>query len=389
MSELDDMLSFDFQPRTRIVFGPGKIYSLGDLAGELGARRALLVSDPGIVAAGHAQRALDALHKAHIEAHVFSDFHENPNTDDVEAGVKMAKRYDPELLIGLGGGSSMDCAKGINFVYTNGGRMQDYWGTGKALKPMLPMIAVPTTSGTGSEAQSYALISDAQTHVKMACGDKKAACRIALLDPTLTVTQPRRVTALTGIDAIAHALETYVTKPRNPVSLAFSREAWRLLAGNFAHVLENPTDLEARGAMQLGACFGGLAIETSMLGATHALANPLTAEFGIVHGQAIGLMLPHVIRFNGEAFPDWYSELSDSLHGLNGFPSFERTAAGLADYIASLVKVADLPQSLSACGVTRDSLPKLAAGAAKQWTGTFNPRQVGEEELLRLYEHAF
>jgi alcohol dehydrogenase len=219
------MLSFDYQPRTRIVFGPGKIYTLGELAGELGARRALIVSDQGIVAAGHAQRALDALHKANIEAHVFSDFHENPNTDDVEGGVKVAKRYDPELLIGLGGGSSMDCAKGINFVYTNGGRMQDYWGTGKALKPMLPMIAVPTTAGTGSEAQSYALISDAQTHVKMACGDKKAACRIALLDPTLTVTQPRRVTALTGIDAIAHALETYVTKPRNVISLTFSREA--------------------------------------------------------------------------------------------------------------------------------------------------------------------
>ncbi len=383
------MLSFDYQPRTRIVFGPGKIYTLGELAGELGARRALIVSDQGIVAAGHAQRALDALHKANIEAHVFSDFHENPNTDDVEAGVKVAKRYDPELLIGLGGGSSMDCAKGINFVYTNGGRMQDYWGTGKALKPMLPMIAVPTTAGTGSEAQSYALISDAQTHVKMACGDKKAACRIALLDPTLTVTQPRRVTALTGIDAIAHALETYVTKPRNVISLTFSREAWRLLAGNFAHVLENPTDLAARGAMQLGACFAGLAIESSMLGATHALANPLTAQFGIVHGQAIGLMLPHVIRFNGEAFAQWYSELSDSLHGLNGFPSFEHSASGLANYVSSLVKLAELPQTLSSCGITRESLPKLAADAAQQWTGTFNPRQVDANELLRLYEHAF
>jgi alcohol dehydrogenase len=141
--------------------------------------------------------------------------------------------------------------------------------------------------------------------------------------------------------------------------------------------------------MQLGACFAGLAIESSMLGATHALANPLTAQFGIVHGQAIGLMLPHVIRFNGEAFPQWYSELSDSLHGLNGFPSFEHSASGLASYVSSLVKLAELPQTLSSCGITRESLPKLAADAAQQWTGTFNPRQVDANELLRLYEHAF
>ena len=383
------MISFDYQPRPRIIFGPGKLYSLGDLAGELGARRVLLVSDQGIIAAGHAQRAIDTLAKANIETHVFSEFHENPNSDDVEAGVKIARRYDPELIVGLGGGSSMDCAKGINFVYSNGGRIQDYWGTGKALKPMLPMIAVPTTAGTGSEAQSYALISDAVTHVKMACGDRKAACRIAILDPALTVTQPRRVTALTGIDAIAHALETYVTKPRNPMSLAFSRESWRLLAENFGKVLDHPADIDARGAMQLGACFAGMAIESSMLGATHALANPLTAEYGIVHGQAIGLMLPHVIRYNGEAFPDWYRELSDSLAGINGFPSFDRGANGLATFVAELVRKADLPQRLSDCSVARESLPKMAEAAAKQWTGTFNPRQVGVNELLSLYERAF
>lgn len=383
------MIAFDYQARTRIVFGPGKLYSLGELAGELGARRALVVSDPGIIAAGHTQRAIDALVKANIEAHVFSDFHENPNTDDVDQGVKLAKRHDPEILIGLGGGSSMDCAKGINFIYTNGGRMQDYWGVGKALRPMLPMIAVPTTSGTGSEAQSFALISDAQTHVKMACGDKKAACRIALLDPTLTVTQPRRVTALTGIDAIAHALETYVTKPRNPVSLAFSREAWRLLADNFARVLDHPSDLEARGAMQLGACFAGMAIENSMLGATHALANPLTAEYGIVHGQAIGIMLPHVIRYNGEQVSAWYHEISHSLNGINGFPSFEPGPEGLAAFVASLVKKADLPVRLTDCGVEKSALARLADDAAKQWTGTFNPREVKAPELLSLYEGAF
>ena len=301
------MQPFDFQPRTRIVFGPDKVDSLGKLASELGARRALLVSDPGIVQAGHTQRGLQSLRRAGIATELFDDVHENPTTEMVEAGTKVARRTEPEAIIGLGGGSSMDCAKGINFLYSNGGRMQDYWGVGKALRPMLPMIAVPTTAGTGSEAQSFALISDAETHVKMACGDKKASFRIALLDPKLTLTQPPRVTALTGIDAIAHAVETYVTKPRNPVSLAFSREAWRLLTAHFARVLDEPDDLAARGGMQLGACFAGLAIENSMLGAAHALANPLTATYGIIHGQAIGLMLPHVVRFNGPQVGDAYA----------------------------------------------------------------------------------
>ncbi len=383
------MIPFDYQPRTRIVFGPDKIDTLGALAGELGTRRALVVSDPGIVAVGHAERGLASLRKAGIEATLFDGVAENPTTDNVDAGLALAKRYDPELIVGLGGGSSMDCAKGINFLYSNGGRMHDYWGVGKATRPMLPMIAVPTTAGTGSETQSFALISDSKTHAKMACGDKKASFRIALLDPTLTVSQPQRVTALTGIDAIAHALETYVTKVRNPVSLAFSREAWLLLGENFARVLAEPGDLDARGGMQLGACFAGLAIENSMLGATHALANPLTAHYDIVHGQAIGLMLPHVIRFNGEEFGGWYTDLLEGTVGANGFPPPDSGCQGLADYVARLAREAGLAERLSACGVQREKLPQLAAEAAKQWTGSFNPRRVGEADLLALYEAAF
>ena len=147
------MTPFDFQPRTRIVFGPDKIDALGELASELGARRALVVSDPGVVKAGHTQRGIVSLEKAGIAAELFSDVRENPTTDDVDAGLKIAQRHDIELVVGLGGGSSMDCAKGINFLFSNGGRMQDYWGVGKALRPMLPMIAVPTTAGTGSETQ--------------------------------------------------------------------------------------------------------------------------------------------------------------------------------------------------------------------------------------------
>jgi len=383
------MIPFDYQPRTRVVFGPNKVDSLGELAGELGARRALLVSDPGIIAAGHAERGLAAMRRAGIETHLFSDVGENPTTDHVEAGLAIAKRYDPELIIGFGGGSSMDCAKGINFLYSNGGRMHDYWGVGKATRPMLQMIAVPTTSGTGSETQSFALISDSKTHVKMACGDKKASFRIAILDPTLTLSQPPRVTALTGIDALAHALESYVAKVRNPVSMAFSREAWLLIGENLGRVLNNPEDLDARGGMQLGACFAGLAIENSMLGATHALANPLTTHFDIPHGQAIGLMLPHVIRFNAHTCGRLYQDLLEGTGGTNGFPKPETGADGLADFVVRLAEKAGLPHRLSECGVEQARLGTMATEAGMQWTATFNPRPVAEAELLELYRTAF
>ena len=220
-------------------------------------------------------------------------------------------------------------------------------------------------------------------------GDPKAACRIAVLDPRLTVTQPAGVTALTGVDALAHALETYVTKRRNSVSLAFSREAWRLLAGNFTRVLDDPEELEARGAMQLGASFAGLAIENSMLGAAHALANPLTARYGTVHGQAVGIMLPHVIRFNGEQFADWYVDLLEASGHQAGIPHPKVGPEGLADFVTELVAHSGLHTRLSDCAVDQADFDELAEDAASQWTGTFNPRHVEAGSLRHLYEQAF
>jgi alcohol dehydrogenase len=383
------MNSFDFLLSTRLMFGPNRIEQLGELAREFGGSRVLVVSDPGIVKAGHTARGLEALHAARLETAVYSDVGENPTTAHVDRGTAFAKDFRPDLIVGLGGGSSMDCAKGINFLYSCGGRMQDYWGIGKATGPMLPLIAVPTTAGTGSEAQSFALISDAETHVKMACGDKRAACKVALLDPTLTVTQPQRVTALTGIDAVAHALETYVTTKRNFMSILLSREAWRMLEKNFVKVLREPDNLDARRGMQLGAFLAGTAIENSMLGATHALANPLTARYDIPHGQAIALMLPHVVRFNGAEHRDWYCELLAYVSGTNGAPKVSDGPDGLADFLGELAAEAGLTGTLATVGVDRSALPQLAEDAAKQWTGTFNPRKVGAAELLSMYEAAY
>jgi alcohol dehydrogenase len=378
---------FDFTLPTRIVFGPGRLPELGGLARSLGEiSRVLVVSDPGVVAAGHTQRGIDALHAAGLATQLFDGLRENPTTAHVEAGLKVAQDFSPDAIIGLGGGSSMDCAKGINFLYSCGGRMRDYCGQGKATGPLLPMIAVPTTAGTGSETQSFALISDAETHVKMACGDKRAAFRVALLDPELTLTQPPRVTALTGYDALAHAVETAVSKARTPLSLGFSREAWRHLAPNFLRVIEKPDDLVARGEMQLGAALAGLAIENSMLGAGHALANPLTAEFGVAHGEAVALMLPHVVRRNASAVNGAYAELWNAANLPAGG---ELGAAAVANFLAQRASAAGLAVRLRDQHIDRDRLPPLAADATKQWTGTFNPVSLSESDFLALYEAAY
>lgn len=385
-AELDPLTSFDFDPRTRVIFGNGCVQRLGELTREYGGRRVLLVTDRGIEAAGHAQRCVDSLRSAGIEPIVFDEVVQNPTTDDVDRGLVIAQQAQIDFLVAVGGGSAMDCAKGINFLYTNGGRMQDYWGTGKATKPMLPLIAVPTTAGTGSEAQSYALIADAQTHMKMACGDKKAACKVALLDPELTVSMPPRVTAATGIDAISHALESYVCTRRNPISRLFSRRAWRLLAHGFPQVLREPHRLTGREAMLLGAHLAGAAIENSMLGATHALANPLTAHFDITHGLAIGIMLPHVIRYNSEVVGRHYGRLAADA----GLTAADDPCAGdrLADWVHDMVARAGCPTDLASCGVAADIIPTLAQEAARQWTGNFNPRPVDASALEELYRCA-
>ena len=382
------MIPFDFHPRTRVVLGENTIDRLGELAGELGTRRAMVVTDPGIVAAGHVERGLESLKQANIETVVFDGARENPTTKDVDAGLAVAKRFEPELLIGLGGGSSMDCAKGVNFVYSCGGTMHDYWGVGKALNEMLPMIAVPTTAGTGSELQSFALISDPDTHVKMACGDKKASCRIAILDPCLTLTQPPNVTALTAVDALSHAVETFVTKKRNDVSLLFSRESFRLLTENFETVFREPTNLLARSGMQLGAAYAGLAIENSMLGAAHALANPLTAEYDIAHGQAVGLMLPHIVEFNGQEFDAEYGKLLRASCKPD-LASESGNSKRLAEWLTQLIELAGMKTTLSGLGVEREKLAELAEAAEKQWTGNFNPRPVDQANLMTIYENAF
>lgn len=359
-----------------MISGEGSADRLGALAKELGFSRTLLVADGGLAKAGHLAHAHASLEAAGVEVIEFSDFGPNPDADMLEAGRRCATGKDIDSIIGLGGGSSLDCAKGINFLLTQGGVIHEFQGYGKASKPMLPMIGLPTTAGTGSEAQSYAIISDPRTHKKMACGDPKAAFRAVILDPRLTLTQPPSVTASAGYDAIAHAVESFVCTRRTPQSQDMSRRAFRLLESSYERVLESPDDVEARAAMQFGAFYAGTAIELSMLGATHACANPVTARYGTTHGNAIAILLPHVVRWNARAAESLYAELLGSS---------EQLAARLSE----LALCGALPSTLRDAGASKDDLPALATEAAEQWTGTFNPRPFDMEGALEIYQCAF
>ncbi|MEI7782680.1 MAG: iron-containing alcohol dehydrogenase [Planctomycetota bacterium] len=385
MQQPDASAAFEFRGATRLVVGAGTLGRVGALARELGCRRAIVASDPGVVRAGHTATGLRSLEAAGIATAIFDQFGENPTTDQVEAGTALARAFEPDIIVGLGGGSSMDCAKGINFLLSCGGRMQDYRGRGTATGPLLPSIGVPTTAGTGSETQSFALITDPSTGMKLACGDPRAAFRVAILDVNLTLTQPARVTAITGIDAVAHAVESHLSRAATPVSRIFSQEAWRLLAHNLPRVFADGSDVGPRQAVQLGAAWAGLAIENSMLGAAHALANPLTAVHHVVHGQAVGLMLPHVVRFNAAACPDLCADLLRAI----GIESRSATAGEqLAQWLAMLLRAAGLAESLTALDIATPDIGTLAQSAANQWTAGFNPRPVAAADLARLYEAA-
>ncbi len=363
----------------QVLTGEGSIDRLGELAKQLGFARTLLVADAGLVKAGHLGHAHASLSAAGVDATEFSEFGPNPDADMIETGRRRAAGQRIDSIIGLGGGSSLDCAKGINFLLTQGGAIHELQGYGKATKPMLPMIGIPTTAGTGSEAQSYAIISDPRTHRKMACGDPKAAFRAVILDPRLTVTQPATVTAAAGYDALSHAVESFVCTKRSAQSQEKSLEAWRLLEPNYERVLAAPGDLSARAAMQLGAFHAGAAIELSMLGASHACANPVTARYGTTHGHAIAILLPHVVRWNASAAGKMYGELTHEPDA----------AEALSRRLSDLAAAGKLPRTLREVGASRDDLAALATEAAEQWTGRFNPRPFDAKGALEIYECAY
>lgn len=354
--------AFDTFPSPTLLFGAGRLSEIGTLTASYG-KRVLLVTDPGLRASGHVERAQGFLESSGLDVFVFDRVPENPTTADALNCARFADGFGAEVLVALGGGSAIDTAKGVNLL-----ALMPY-------SPLMPLIAVPTTAGTGSEVQRHAVLGDPETHVKRAYGHPAGTPKVALLDPELTLTCPPRVTACTGIDALSHAVESFVTTARSPLSSLYARDAFARIESNLETVFQNPADLEARGELLLGAALAGLAIENSMLGAAHAAANPLTARFDTAHGEAVGRMLPHVVRFNAQ-LPEidaLYAELYGSGERLAARLEALLHAGGLAD---------PFPHALD-----DETLGILSEEAAAQRTASFNPRPIRAEDFRQIYGH--
>ncbi len=364
----------------RLVFGSGSLSRIGPLATEMGAGRILLVVDPAMLAAGHLERALASLQEAKTKALVFDQVRENPTSRAVEEAASRLDGESFDLIVAVGGGSTMDTAKAVNLLLTNGGRMEDYRGYGKARHDTYPSIGVPTTAGTGSEAQSYAIIARSRDHTKMACGDPGIRFRGVILDPDLLETAPRKVLAAAAADALSHSVESLVSTASHPISRMFSRGSWELLEPNCESAVDGAHQ-EALGQILTGAYVAGMAVEMSMLGAAHACANPLTARYGVRHGCAVALFLPQVIRLNGATADAAYGQ----LEGIDAV----RPAEALADRLEGLRTRFRLPGSLAELGVAESSIGEMAAEASRQWTGQFNPVPLTVGAARRIYESVF
>jgi len=346
---------------TTVHYGAGKVSELGSLLRSINASKILIVTDRGIVASGIVKKCTDAIMSEHIRFSLFDGVEPNPTTDSVEKGLTLVKHESIDAIVAVGGGSSMDAAKAINVLFTNGGQIVDYHGFNHVGKKGLPLIAVPTTAGSGSEMTSFMLISDSKTHQKIACSDPKIIPDVAILDPTLTLSLPQAVTIEAGLDALGSSIEAYVSKAANAYSDVLALRSSEMIADNIIKVYEEPFNLDGRSQMLIGANMMGLAVHLSYIGAAHSMANPLTKYFGIRHGIAVGMVLPYVMLFNTPSQPKKYKQIALAL-GVKLEKGEDDVTASRKGAIKfrSLLDQLSLPNNLSKMGVKEDLIPTMA-----------------------------
>ncbi|WP_425056783.1 iron-containing alcohol dehydrogenase [Pseudomonas abyssi] len=387
------MNPFSFATTAQILCESGSAAQLGDLCKLRDAHRVLVVTDPGITRIGLLDSVLPALAKAQVAAEVFDQVEADPPESVVLAAVEQAKSMQAELIIGFGGGSSMDVAKLVALLAhphcTQS--LQDIYGVGNARGQRLPLIQVPTTAGTGSEVTQIAIITTGAT-TKMGVVSPILLPDLALLDADLTLGLPAHVTAATGIDAMVHAIEAYTSKlKKNPLSDMLAREALRLLAGNLDAVVQDGQNREARQAMLLGALLAGQAFANAPVAAVHALAYPLGGHFHIPHGLSNALVLPTVIEFNAPAAAPLYAELAPLIVGRSLVPGdADSLTEQLVRALSELSPRCGLPSRLRDAGVPKDKLEMLAKDAMlQQRLLVNNPREVTEADALAIYNLAY
>lgn len=382
------MTPFTFNTAPSFVFGSGRIARIGEIAAQQLGPRVALVTDAGLVKAGLLEKPLHALEEAGVAVDVFDGVVADPPEAVVLAAVEKARAFDARAVIGFGGGSSIDVAKLVALLVRSGENLPEIYGVGVAKGPRLPLLAVPTTAGTGSEMTPISIVTTG-AHEKKGVVSPLIIPDIALLDPDLTLNLPPHVTAATGIDAMVHAIEAYTSTSanNNPVSKALAKEALRLLGRNIERAVHHGQDVEARAAMLLGSMLAGQAFANSPVAAVHALAYPIGGHFGVPHGLSNALVLPHVLRFNASACEEAYAELA-----LHTFPEIKGgvSADAFVESLAELCTKVGLQPRLRDVGIPQDSLPMLAEDAMKQARLLVNnPRPLSLEDARAIYEAAW
>lgn len=370
------------------LFGPGCAKEIGTKAQNLGAKKALIVTDEGLFKFGVANTIAEYLKDAGVDSHIFAGAEPNPTDINVHHGVQAYNDNGCDFIVSLGGGSSHDCAKGIGLVTAGGGHIRDYEGIDKSKVPMTPLIAINTTAGTASEMTRFCIITNTDTHVKMAIVDWRCTPLIAIDDPRLMTAKPASLTAATGMDALTHAVEAYVSTAANPITDACAEKAIRMIQQWLRQAVANGDNIEAREAMSYAQYLAGMAFNNASLGYVHAMAHQLGGFYNLPHGVCNAILLPHVCEFNLISTPERYADIAQFM-GINtqGMTREQAGKAGI-DAIRELSQSIGIPAGLAELGVKPEDHAVMATNAQNDACMLTNPRKANHEQVVAIFKAA-
>ena len=382
-------MAYQFQTPTKIISGIGSTAEIIKELNDLYAKKVLLITDPGLVQAGVAQQVVEMLKQAAVEVEIFDAVEPDPSIQVATKAAEMAKNVKANVLIALGGGSAIDTAKSAALLVTNGGYLKDYAGVNKVIKPILPLIAVPTTAGTGSEVTIFAVMSDPEKQEKFTISSALIAPAVAVLDPLLTLKLPPSVTAFTGMDALTHAIEAFTSSIAQPATDALALSAIKLILKHLPVAVGRGDNIMARDGMLQASLLAGIAFNNAFLGLAHAIASPLGGHFHVPHGLANAVMLPYVMEYNLPTAVRRYAEIGRAL-GLQAVGDTPRAVAEkTVAAITQLARDINIPEKLSNIGAKEELLPLVARDALKSIQLKFNVRNASEKEILALLQKAY
>lgn len=381
-------MEFMFGIPSFVHFGEGVSNKLGEIAAGMGAKSAFVVYDKGVKAAGIVDGLIASLNQAGILTTEYDGVVPNPHDTLIEEAAARARLANADIVVAIGGGSAIDAAKAINILLTNPSPISAYEGVNKVSVPTRPLIAIPTTSGTASEVTAFSVVTDTVRTKKMVIAGQFVGATVALADPLLTVGMPKAVTAATGMDALTHAIEAYVSRAAMPPTDVMAREAISLISRNLAKAFDDGKDVAARSAMLLGSMMAGFAFNSAILGLTHSIAHPLSAHFDLPHGVANAIGLPFVMEFNAQAVPGRFRDIAVAMGIDTQGLSDEQAARAAVKYVKTLNRALMIP-TLSECAIPKDSFERLAEDALAEASTFFNPREASKQDVLAMLESAY